>query len=346
MTSPLWTLDEIGSLVSRRQPGRNAHQHRQPDPAAVRHRRLFGLPARAGPDHLVLAATVGLRQEGVGRIRMRITEGLAGLVAEQAQPVVVRDASTHPRFKYFREAGEDALSDVPRRSGHRPRRAPGRARRPDAGVADVRRRRGAAAGDGRRAAGADRHRGPGHRAVRRAGAPAPRRAGPEPVVELGQRSRRAVPRSRPGALARLRSQPDRAAARRSRSASSRTRVSELALHGRINHAYRRMQEYLRSKDTWGARNASVLGAGRSPTSRPSSACTSRCRSTPAASASSPATTSRAPPTWAFRWSASACTTTRATSGSGSTATAGSRRTTSTSITGCCRCSRRRTTARW
>ena len=35
--------------------------------------------------NLVLAATVGLRQEGVGKVRMRITEGLAGLVAEQAQ---------------------------------------------------------------------------------------------------------------------------------------------------------------------------------------------------------------------------------------------------------------------
>ena len=38
------------------------------------------------------------------------------------------------------------------------------------------------------------------------------------------------------------------------------RASELALHGRINHVYRRMQEYLRSKHTWGARHASVLGA--------------------------------------------------------------------------------------
>ena len=34
----------------------------------------------------------------------------------------------------------------------------------------------------------------------------------------------------------------------------------MALHGRINHAYRRLQEYLRSRHTWGARHASVLGA--------------------------------------------------------------------------------------
>ena len=38
---------------------------------------------------------------------MRLTEGLAGLVAEQLRPLVVEDATQHPRFKYFREAGED-----------------------------------------------------------------------------------------------------------------------------------------------------------------------------------------------------------------------------------------------
>ena len=38
------------------------------------------------------------------------------------------------------------------------------------------------------------------------------------------------------------------------------RATQLALHGRINHAYRRLQEYLHSKHTWGARHASVLGA--------------------------------------------------------------------------------------
>ena len=55
------------------------------------------------------------------------------------------------------------------------------------------------------------------------------------------------------------------------------------------------------------------------TSRPSSDCTSPCRFTPAAWAFSPAITSRARPTWIFRWSASACSTARAISGSGWTA---------------------------
>ena len=58
--------------------------------------------------NLVLAATVGLRRECIGNLRMAINEGLAGLVAEQVRPVAVGLAQSHPRFKYFREAGEDA----------------------------------------------------------------------------------------------------------------------------------------------------------------------------------------------------------------------------------------------
>src|SRR3984957_15757866 len=57
--------------------------------------------------NLVLAATVGLRRECIGILRMAISEGLAGLVAEQVRPVAVEQAHHHPRFKYFREAGED-----------------------------------------------------------------------------------------------------------------------------------------------------------------------------------------------------------------------------------------------
>src|SRR5262249_13126396 len=56
---------------------------------------------------LLLGATVGLQPESVGRVRMRLDEGLTGLVAERLAPVMVEDAFTHPRFKYFAEAGED-----------------------------------------------------------------------------------------------------------------------------------------------------------------------------------------------------------------------------------------------
>ena len=57
--------------------------------------------------NLVLAATLGLRPECVGSLRMSVTEGLTGLVAEQVRPVAVEQVRTHPRFKYFPESGED-----------------------------------------------------------------------------------------------------------------------------------------------------------------------------------------------------------------------------------------------
>src|SRR6267142_2593859 len=58
--------------------------------------------------NLVLAATLGLRRECIGTLRMGIHEGLAGLVAEQVRPVAVEHVKNHPRFKYFKESGEDA----------------------------------------------------------------------------------------------------------------------------------------------------------------------------------------------------------------------------------------------
>src|SRR5882762_10531867 len=58
--------------------------------------------------HLVLAATLGLRPQCIGTLRMGVHEGLAGLVAEQVRPVSVEQVKNHPRFKYFKEAGEDS----------------------------------------------------------------------------------------------------------------------------------------------------------------------------------------------------------------------------------------------
>jgi len=58
--------------------------------------------------NLVLAATLGLRTECIGTLRLALNEGLAGLVAEQVRPVAVGQVASHPRFKYFREAGEDS----------------------------------------------------------------------------------------------------------------------------------------------------------------------------------------------------------------------------------------------
>ena len=58
--------------------------------------------------NLVLAATVGLRKECIGSLRMEVQEGLTGLVAELVRPVAVEQVKQHPRFKYFPAAGEDA----------------------------------------------------------------------------------------------------------------------------------------------------------------------------------------------------------------------------------------------
>jgi phosphotransferase system enzyme I (PtsP) len=107
-SSLLLTLEEISELVS--------HSH---DPgetlANIGHliqRRfhtdvcsVYVLEPELG--ELVLGATVGLKPESVGRVRMRLDEGLTGLTAQQMKPVMVEDAFQHPRFKFFPEAGED-----------------------------------------------------------------------------------------------------------------------------------------------------------------------------------------------------------------------------------------------
>ena len=57
--------------------------------------------------NLVLAATLGLHPRSIGTLRMPINEGLAGLVAEHVLPVAVDDVKTHPRYKYFKDSGEE-----------------------------------------------------------------------------------------------------------------------------------------------------------------------------------------------------------------------------------------------
>ncbi len=58
-------------------------------------------------NELVLRATVGLRPESVGQVRMKLEEGLVGLVAQQRSHVSVEDAPTHPRYRYFPDSGEE-----------------------------------------------------------------------------------------------------------------------------------------------------------------------------------------------------------------------------------------------
>jgi glycogen phosphorylase len=66
--------------------------------------------------NLVLAATLGLHPRCIGKLRMSLSQGLTGLVAEQVMPVAVRDAPNHPRFKLvpdLEEAGIHSFLGVP-----------------------------------------------------------------------------------------------------------------------------------------------------------------------------------------------------------------------------------------
>jgi glycogen phosphorylase len=258
--SLLWTLEEIGHLVS----GSGNPSETLTNIVNLIQRRFDTDVCSVyllEPDRttLVLAATIGLRPESVGLVKMRISEGLAGLVAEQLRPVFVEDATQHPRFKYFREAGEDpyrtflgvpvidrgvlqgvlvvqttesrAFADDMQRmlatAGAQLAAIVSEARAVGNFVTPVHQRLSALARNlwwawDEEATSLFRELDP----VRW------RECDHNPIVLLQQ-----IP------IAQL-----------------EARASQLALHGRINYAYRRLQEYLQSKHTWGGQNASVLGA--------------------------------------------------------------------------------------
>jgi phosphotransferase system, enzyme I, PtsP len=70
---------------------------------------------RAG-EVLELFATEGLRPEAVHRTRLRVGEGLVGLIAATARPLALEDARAHPAFAYRPETGEEiyrSLMGVP-----------------------------------------------------------------------------------------------------------------------------------------------------------------------------------------------------------------------------------------
>jgi glycogen phosphorylase len=256
----LWTLEEIGRLVST-----SGH------PAETLSNIVHLIQQRFASDvcsvylleadraNLVLAATVGLRPESVGRVRMRLTEGLAGLVAEQVRPVFVADAATHARFKYFPEAGEDPYRSF-------------------LGVPII--DRGLLQGvlviqsvDVRTFAGDD------GRLLMMAGTQLA-----ATVSEARTRGQLVAPaHQRLSALAQnlwWSWDPDTTSLFREidpvlwRTLNNNPvallqqipidtledRASQLGLHSRINYAYRRLQEYLNSQLTWGARHAGVLWA--------------------------------------------------------------------------------------
>jgi phosphotransferase system enzyme I (PtsP) len=107
-SSLLLTLEEISQLISH---SHNPHETLDNIVRLIQGRfgtdvsSVYLLEPESG--ELVLAATIGLDQSSVGRVRMKFQEGLTGLVAERMSPIMEPDAPAHPRFKYFAEAGED-----------------------------------------------------------------------------------------------------------------------------------------------------------------------------------------------------------------------------------------------
>ena len=258
--SPLWTLEEISLLVSR---SGNPAETLTNIATLIRQRFSTDVcsvyllePDRA---NLVLAATVGLRPESVGQVRMHVTEGLAGLVAEQVRPVVVADATSHPRFKYFRNSGEDpyrTFVGVPvMEHGVLQGVLVVQTREPRTFVED----------DVRLLAAAGAQLAPLVSEARTVGqfvAPVHQRLAaltrnlwwswdPDSVSLFRDLDPLLWQTCGHNPIAMLQQIDGH---------QLEQRVVQMALHGRINHAYRRMQEYLRSKHTWGARHASVLGA--------------------------------------------------------------------------------------
>lgn len=72
-------------------------------------------------DILELAATEGLKEDAIGRTRLRVGEGIVGLCAATGTVMNLPDAQNHPAFAYRPETGEEpfaSLLAVPvRRSG-------------------------------------------------------------------------------------------------------------------------------------------------------------------------------------------------------------------------------------
>lgn len=55
----------------------------------------------------VLMATDGLNPNAVGKVSLRVSEGLISVVSERAEPLNLDDAPSHPRYRFVAETGEE-----------------------------------------------------------------------------------------------------------------------------------------------------------------------------------------------------------------------------------------------
>jgi phosphotransferase system enzyme I (PtsP) len=73
---------------------------------------VCSLYVRRPGDILELKATEGLNRDAVGRTRLRVGEGLVGLVAATGKPLNLPDAQNHPAFAYRPETAEEPYTSM------------------------------------------------------------------------------------------------------------------------------------------------------------------------------------------------------------------------------------------
>lgn len=56
---------------------------------------------------LILRASKGLSRKAIGKVSLRIGEGLTGMAAQERHPVAIQEPQSHPRYIYFKETGEE-----------------------------------------------------------------------------------------------------------------------------------------------------------------------------------------------------------------------------------------------
>lgn len=63
-------------------------------------------------DELVLAATYGFDRSFIGKLRLKLGEGITGAVARDRRHIVLNQASQDPRYKLFKELQEEMYSSM------------------------------------------------------------------------------------------------------------------------------------------------------------------------------------------------------------------------------------------
>ncbi|MBI5892114.1 MAG: GAF domain-containing protein [Deltaproteobacteria bacterium] len=61
---------------------------------------------------LVLTATTSFRKEAIGKVRLKIGEGVTGAAAKEGKPIVVKDVSKDARYKKFAELREQEYTTM------------------------------------------------------------------------------------------------------------------------------------------------------------------------------------------------------------------------------------------